>query len=119
MILIPAIDIKDKKCVRVFKGDFDKETIYSNSPKEVSLKWISAGASLIHLVDLDGALEGQSINFEVIKKILEIITERTLNYKVFFVENEDLLFIEYKRVIPHLIKALQEAVVRIEALEAA
>tara|TARA_B100001750_G_scaffold238865_1_gene246064 strand:- start:617 stop:1348 length:732 start_codon:yes stop_codon:yes gene_type:complete len=79
MILIPAIDIKDKKCVRLFKGDFDKETIYSNSPKEVSLKWISAGASLIHLVDLDGALEGQSINFEVIKKILE---NKSCNFQI-------------------------------------
>ena len=70
MILIPAIDIKDKKCVRLFKGDFDKETIYSNSPKEVSLKWISAGASLIHLVDLDGALTGEIVNLDIISIIL-------------------------------------------------
>ena len=71
MLLIPAIDIRNKKCVRLFKGDFEKETIYSNNPVDVSVKWISEGASLIHLVDLDGALEGESVNFEVIKDILK------------------------------------------------
>ena len=70
MILVPAIDIKDKKCVRLFKGDYSKETIYSDNPLEVSGKWIKEGASLIHLVDLDGALEGSTKNFNIIKEIV-------------------------------------------------
>ena len=69
MILIPAIDIKDKKCVRLYKGDFNKKKIYSDSPKDIALKWESYGASLIHLVDLDGALDGKSSNYDVIKDI--------------------------------------------------
>jgi len=71
MVLIPAIDIKDKKCVRLFKGDYSKETIYSESPLDVSRKWVEEGASLIHLVDLDGALEGSSINFPLIEEIVK------------------------------------------------
>ena len=71
MVLIPAIDIKDKKCVRLLKGDYNKETIYSENPLEVSKKWVKEGAKLIHLVDLDGALDGTSINFSIIKEIVE------------------------------------------------
>ena len=71
MILIPAIDIKDKKCVRLYKGDYSKQTVYSDNPIEVSKKWISEGAKLIHLVDLDGALEGSTKNFEIIKEIVK------------------------------------------------
>jgi phosphoribosylformimino-5-aminoimidazole carboxamide ribotide isomerase len=71
MILIPAIDIKDKKCVRLYKGDYDKETIYSDNPLEVAKKWIEKGATLIHLVDLDGALEGSAKNFDLIKEIVK------------------------------------------------
>ena len=71
MILVPAIDIKDEKCVRLFKGDYSKETIYSDNPLEVSTKWIKEGASLIHLVDLDGALEGSTKNFNIIKDIVK------------------------------------------------
>ena len=69
MILIPAIDIKDKKCVRLFKGDFSQQKVYSENPVDMAIKWERCGAQLIHLVDLDGALEGESINFEVIKEI--------------------------------------------------
>ncbi len=71
MNLIPAIDIKNKKCVRLFKGDYSKETIYSDNPVEVSKGWYNDGAKLIHLVDLDGALEGTSINLKVIEKIVK------------------------------------------------
>ncbi|MBT89105.1 MAG: 1-(5-phosphoribosyl)-5-[(5-phosphoribosylamino)methylideneamino]imidazole-4-carboxamide isomerase [Spirochaetales bacterium] len=70
MLLIPAIDIKDQKCVRLFKGDFDKQTIYSDNPLDVSIKWQLDGAQLIHIVDLDGALEGESKNFQAINTIL-------------------------------------------------
>lgn len=69
MILIPAIDIKNQKCVRLFKGDFAKEKIYSDSPVEIAKKWESMGAKLIHLVDLDGAVKGKSINYEIIREI--------------------------------------------------
>ena len=69
MILIPAIDIKNQKCVRLYKGDFAQEKIYSDSPVEIAKKWESMGAKLIHLVDLDGAVKGKSINYEIIKEI--------------------------------------------------
>jgi phosphoribosylformimino-5-aminoimidazole carboxamide ribotide isomerase len=71
MNLIPAIDIKNEKCVRLFKGDYSKETIYSDNPVEVSRGWCNDGAKLIHLVDLDGALEGTSTNHKVIEKIVK------------------------------------------------
>lgn len=69
MLIIPAIDIKDKRCVRLTQGRMDAETVYSTDPSEVAGKWASSGAKLIHLVDLDGAVEGNAKNYEVIKKI--------------------------------------------------
>lgn len=69
MIIIPAIDIKDKRCVRLTQGRMDAETVYSHDPCEVALRWEAAGASLIHLVDLDGAVEGNAKNIDVIRKI--------------------------------------------------
>ncbi|MBI5586762.1 MAG: 1-(5-phosphoribosyl)-5-[(5-phosphoribosylamino)methylideneamino]imidazole-4-carboxamide isomerase [Deltaproteobacteria bacterium] len=69
MIIIPAIDIKDSRCVRLTQGRMDSETVYSTDPEEVARRWASAGASLIHLVDLDGALEGSARNYGVIRKI--------------------------------------------------
>ena len=65
MIVIPAIDIKGGNCVRLLKGDFSKETVYSNNPLEVASMWFEGGADCIHLVDLDGALEGKSINSDI------------------------------------------------------
>ncbi|MBI1912881.1 MAG: 1-(5-phosphoribosyl)-5-[(5-phosphoribosylamino)methylideneamino]imidazole-4-carboxamide isomerase [Deltaproteobacteria bacterium] len=73
MIIIPAIDIKDKKCVRLTQGRMDAETVYSTDPSEVAKKWESLGAEIIHLVDLDGAVEGNAKNFDVIKKITETV----------------------------------------------
>ncbi len=73
MLIIPAIDIKDRRCVRLTQGRMDAETVYSNDPKEVALKWQSLGAKLIHLVDLNGAIEGSAKNFDVIKGIIEVI----------------------------------------------
>lgn len=69
MIIIPAIDIKDSRCVRLTQGRMDSETVYSTDPSEVARRWASSGAELIHLVDLDGAVEGNAKNYEVIKKI--------------------------------------------------
>lgn len=69
MQLYPAIDIRGGKCVRLRQGRFQNEDIYSNSPVEVAKEWEDAGASFIHLVDLDGALNGHGVNEEVIEKI--------------------------------------------------
>lgn len=69
MIVIPAVDIKDGNVVRLFRGDFSKETIYSSDPVKTALKWQSEGAKRLHLVDLDGALEGKLKNLVWIRKI--------------------------------------------------
>ncbi|MBI5562882.1 MAG: 1-(5-phosphoribosyl)-5-[(5-phosphoribosylamino)methylideneamino]imidazole-4-carboxamide isomerase [Deltaproteobacteria bacterium] len=69
MIIIPAIDIKGGRCVRLTQGRMADETVYSSDPAEVAQRWEAAGAELIHLVDLDGAVEGEAKNFEVIKRI--------------------------------------------------
>lgn len=69
MIIIPAIDIMDGKVVRLVRGEFDKETVYSHDPVEVALGWQKQGAQLIHIVDLDGARTGQPVNIDLIGKI--------------------------------------------------
>lgn len=73
MIIFPAIDIRGGKCVRLFKGDFSKETVFSDAPEEMAKKWAAMGAKYLHLVDLDGALQGQSVNLPVIKKIIDTV----------------------------------------------
>ena len=55
MIIFPAIDIRGGKCVRLLKGDFAKETVFSDKPEEMAKKWQAQGAEFLHLVDLDGA----------------------------------------------------------------
>ena len=72
MIIFPAIDIKGGKCVRLFKGDFNKITQYKKSPFDQATEFFNLGFTNIHLVDLDGALEGNLINKEIIKKISKI-----------------------------------------------
>ncbi len=72
MIIFPAIDIKGGKCVRLFKGDFNKITQYKKNPFDQAIEFFNLGFTNIHLVDLDGALEGNLINKEIIKKISEI-----------------------------------------------
>lgn len=73
MLIIPAIDIKDGKCVRLTQGRMDAETIYSLEPVQVARKWEKDGAKLIHLVDLDGAVEGTPKNRETLKQIFTSI----------------------------------------------
>ncbi len=68
MQIYPAIDIKNGQCVRLKQGKFDNATIYGN-PFEMAVKWVEAGATFIHLVDLDGAREGTSCNNEIIERI--------------------------------------------------
>lgn len=73
MIIFPAIDIRNGKCVRLKQGKFDKEDIYSDNPVEIALQWQEQGAKYLHVVDLDGALYGMSMNMEVIKKIVQSV----------------------------------------------
>ena len=71
MQLIPAIDLKDGKCVRLRQGRMDDETIFSDDPLEVAQRWVSAGARRLHLVDLDGAVQGFPLNADIIGRIAE------------------------------------------------
>lgn len=73
MLVIPAIDIRNGKCVRLFKGDFAQETVFSDKPEEVAVKWQEAGARMLHLVDLDGAVERRPMNLETIERILHAV----------------------------------------------
>ena len=70
MKIFPAIDIKDKKCVRLVKGDFNDKTEYKMSPLEQAKKYKSHGFENLHIVDLDGALTGQTINLDIIRNIV-------------------------------------------------
>ena len=69
MTIIPAIDIIDGKCVRLTKGDYNKQTIYNEDPLEVAMQFEDAGLQRLHLVDLDGAKEGEVKNWKVLEKI--------------------------------------------------
>jgi len=71
MQIIPAIDLKNGKCVRLLQGKKDRETIYSDDPVQMALRWQREGATYLHLIDLDGAFEGQSRNVEAIRSIVE------------------------------------------------
>ena len=70
MKIFPAIDIKDKKCVRLVKGDFDKKTEYKMSPVEQASKYRDHGFKNLHVVDLDGALTGETVNLGIIQDIV-------------------------------------------------
>ena len=70
MKIFPAIDIKDKKCVRLIKGDFDNKTEYKMSPVEQAGKYNNHGFKNLHIVDLDGALTGETVNLDIIKEIV-------------------------------------------------
>lgn len=75
MLLIPAIDLKDGKCVRLRQGRMDDDTIFSDDPVAVAGRWVAAGARRLHLVDLDGALAGKPKNADVIHAIVEAFPE--------------------------------------------
>ena len=70
MKIFPAIDIKDKKCVRLIKGDFDNKTEYEITPIDQAGKYKDHGFKNLHIVDLDGALTGKTVNLDIIKKIV-------------------------------------------------
>ncbi|MDM8515278.1 1-(5-phosphoribosyl)-5-[(5-phosphoribosylamino)methylideneamino]imidazole-4-carboxamide isomerase [Desulfobacterales bacterium HSG16] len=71
MIIIPAVDIKNGKCVRLLQGRMEDETIFSNNPGSMAEQWADDGAEIIHVIDLDGAFQKSPKNVESIKKILE------------------------------------------------
>lgn len=73
MVIFPAIDIRGGKCVRLFKGDFAQETVFSDKPEEMAAKWEAQGGKFLHLVDLDGALAGRSVNLAVVKRIVDTV----------------------------------------------
>lgn len=101
MIIFPAIDIRDGKCVRLFKGDFNQETVFSDKPEEMAKKWQAEGAEFLHLVDLDGALAGKSQNLATVKKIIAAVNIPVeLGGGIRTMENIDkVLAIGVKRVI--------------------
>ncbi len=70
MRIIPAVDIKDGRCVRLVQGKADQETVYSNDPLSMANHWDEEGAQTIHVVDLDGAFQGSPKNIEIVKKII-------------------------------------------------
>jgi len=74
MIIFPAIDIRGGKCVRLTKGDFSQETVFSDRPQEMAKKWAEQGAKYLHVVDLDGALAGKPVNLEAIKEIIAAVS---------------------------------------------
>ena len=71
MLIIPAIDIKDGRCVRLFQGEMDKETVYFEKPEDAARHWMSEGATFIHIVDLNGAVEGRPVHTEEVKAICQ------------------------------------------------
>lgn len=73
MKIIPAIDIKDGKCVRLYQGDFARMTVYDNDPAAIAQRWVSQGASMLHVVDLDGARQGHPVNTDIILSIVQSV----------------------------------------------
>jgi phosphoribosylformimino-5-aminoimidazole carboxamide ribotide isomerase len=74
MLIIPAIDLRGGKCVRLREGQKDKETVYSGDPVAVALAWQSAGARWLHVVDLDGAFSGHPVHLSVIRDIIAAVS---------------------------------------------
>ena len=74
MLIIPAIDLKDGKCVRLLKGEEGTETVFSEDPVDVARRWEGCGARLIHVVDLNGAFSGKPKNFDIIREIAQTVS---------------------------------------------
>lgn len=69
MQVIPAIDLRGGKCVRLYQGDYAQETVYSDDPLETALRWVDTGATRLHIVDLDGARDGSPANLTAVERI--------------------------------------------------
>jgi phosphoribosylformimino-5-aminoimidazole carboxamide ribotide isomerase len=74
MEIIPAVDIKGGKCVRLYQGDYTKETVFSEDPVAVALNWQAKGAIRLHLVDLDGAASGEPCNIDIIEELVKRVS---------------------------------------------
>lgn len=72
MEIIPAVDIKDGRCVGLYQGDYSQQTIFDNDPTAVALLWLSKGARWLHIVDLDGAASGEPRNMATIEEIMKV-----------------------------------------------
>ena len=73
MQIIPAIDIRGGKCVRLRQGDYNRETVFGDDPAAMARRWVDDGAERLHLVDLDGAREGEPTNIEAVRKIVDTV----------------------------------------------
>ncbi|TVS19886.1 MAG: 1-(5-phosphoribosyl)-5-[(5-phosphoribosylamino)methylideneamino]imidazole-4-carboxamide isomerase [Planctomycetaceae bacterium] len=69
----PAIDLRGGNCVRLLQGDYARETVFGHDPAAMAQRWVSEGAEYLHLVDLDGAREGRSVNFDAIESIVSVV----------------------------------------------
>jgi phosphoribosylformimino-5-aminoimidazole carboxamide ribotide isomerase len=78
MLLIPAIDLKDGRCVRLRQGRMEEETVFSDDPVGVAQRWVDAGAERLHIVDLNGAVTGRPVNTDVIRRIAETFPDVSL-----------------------------------------
>ncbi|MBC9784711.1 1-(5-phosphoribosyl)-5-[(5-phosphoribosylamino)methylideneamino]imidazole-4-carboxamide isomerase [Heliobacterium chlorum] len=74
MLIFPAIDLKEGRCVRLYQGKMEDATVYNDDPVAQALSWQARGAQMVHLVDLDGAFEGEPKNFDVIRSIVQALT---------------------------------------------
>jgi len=74
LIIIPAVDIKGGKCVRLEQGRMDRETVFSEFPEEMAAQWEQRGAERLHLVDLDGAVQGTAFNKEAVKRVVAAVS---------------------------------------------
>ncbi|HET6572729.1 MAG TPA: 1-(5-phosphoribosyl)-5-[(5-phosphoribosylamino)methylideneamino]imidazole-4-carboxamide isomerase [Fimbriiglobus sp.] len=73
MLIYPAIDIRDGRCVRLVQGDYSRETVFSDDPVVMARRWVEQGADRLHLVDLDGAKAGRPVNGPVVRRIVESV----------------------------------------------
>ncbi len=73
MEIIPAVDIKDGKCVRLYQGDYSMETVFSDDPVGMAMEWQSLGATRLHIIDLDGADAGEPCNLNIINRINDVV----------------------------------------------
>ena len=73
MEVIPAVDLKGGKCVRLYRGDFDRETVFSDDPVAMALRWQGEGAGRLHIVDLDGAARGELAHISVLEQIVAAV----------------------------------------------
>jgi len=74
LIIIPAIDLKEGKCVRLVQGNFGRSTVYSDNPVDIARKWQKKGASRIHVVDLDGSRAGLPQNMDIVRSIAAAVS---------------------------------------------